>query len=73
MSSDNDFEVTLGKVLQSIEDLKADVKELKAKQSEVNTYIIGLKFLGTVVLGLGSAYIYFKEHVESIIFGKVPH
>lgn len=72
---DNSIECLLGRMEQRIEDIKHDLEEIKEEQKRLAVYIdtqkIGAKVLITIFATLGGIFVYYKEHLENIIFGKV--
>ena len=73
---DDSIQCTLGRMLQKFDDIQKDIAEIKEEQKRIASYVdtsrIGVRvFLGIIVF-FGSAFVYFKEHLEALIFGKVP-
>lgn len=71
------LEVLLGRMDQKIEDIKADIQELKEEQDALVEYVrtqrIGFKLILGFVTSIGALFVYYKDHIETFIFGKVTH
>lgn len=67
---DNSLECMLGRMEQKICDIKTDLEEIKDEQKRLSTYIdtqrIGFRVLVTIFAAVGSAVIYWKEHLEKV-------
>lgn len=71
------IETALGRMEQKIEDIRNDLREVKDEQKRIATYIdtqkIGAKLLTAIIVTIGGIFVYYKEHLETIIFGKIPN
>lgn len=74
---DSDLANLLGRMEQTIDDIKNDIKEIKEEQKRLTNYVntqkIGLRVFVGVLTTLGGAFIYFKEHLSAYLFGKIPN
>lgn len=68
---DNSLECLLGRMEQTICDIKTDLEEIKDEQKRLATYIdtqrIGIKVIAAMFVTVGSFIVYWKEHLEKII------
>lgn len=75
--ADDTLATLLGRMEQSIEDIKNDIKEIKEEQKGLVTYVntqkIGLKLVLAFLTSLGAIFVYFKDHLSVLLFGKIPH
>lgn len=67
---DGSLECLLGRMEQKICDIKDDLSDIKEEQKRLANYIdtqrIGVKIIAAFFLTVGSAVVYWKEHVERI-------
>lgn len=70
---DDSIECILGRMEQRLDNLQEDLSELKVEQKNITEYIttqkIGMKLFFAIVVALGSTFVYYKEHLEQLIFG----
>lgn len=74
---DDSIQCLLGRLEQSIEDIKTDIEEIKDEQRKLADYInsqkVGIRFL-TVVAGIfGAAIVGFHEEVTKFLGIKLPN
>jgi hypothetical protein len=74
---DGSLECLLGRMQQSIEDIRNDVKDIREEQKRLANYVdtqkIGVKILTALAMAVGGLFVYYKEHLETIFFGKVTN
>lgn len=72
---DGSLECLLGRMEQKIEDIRNDMRDMKEEQKRLATYIdtqkVGIRLIAAFLVGVGGLFVYYKEHIEAIIFGKI--
>lgn len=72
---DNSIECILGRLEQRLDNLQEDLNEIRTEQKNLSEYIttqkIGVKVFFAVTVAIGSVFIYYKEHLEHLLFGSV--
>lgn len=72
---DNSIECILGKMEARLDGLKDDIAEIRKEQKEIHGYItsqkIGFRVLSFLAVGIGTLFVYYKEHLEQLIFGTI--
>lgn len=74
---DDSLQCMLGRLEQSIDDIKNDIEEIKTEQRKLADYVnsqrVGIRFL-TVVAGIfGAAIVGFHEEVIKLLGFKLPN
>lgn len=64
----------LGRLEQKLDQAHEEISFMKEEQKEISDYIkaqkLGVRFVTTSALALLSGVVYFKEHLEVLLFGK---
>lgn len=71
---DGSIECLLGRMEQEIKEIRQDLSEIKEEQKRLASYIdtqkIGARLLTAIIVSLGGVFVYYKEHLEHLIFGN---
>lgn len=74
---DDSIQCMLGRLEQSIEDIKTDVEEIKSEQRKLSDYVntqrLGVRFLSVLAGIIGATIVGFHEEVTKLLGFKLPN